>query len=66
MTPEFRKHELDIGSEFGNPLVCRKCVSNYLVAARNECGCREANAKAGLSADFERRIGERQVLTCAS
>ena len=59
MTPEFRLRELDIG-DLGHVLVCRKCVSDYFVAARNECGCREANAKAGQLADFERRVGERE------
>ena len=59
MTPEFRLRELDVG-DLGHVIACLKCCSDYRVAARNECGCREANAKIGQLADFERLVGERE------
>lgn len=58
MTPEFRRNEMNIGPR-DHVLVCRACVSNYRVAAANECGCRAANAAVGQSRDFEIRVGER-------
>lgn len=54
----FRRHELNIG-DLGHVLVCPRCVSDYHVARRNECGCRAANAAAGMQHDFEFRVGER-------
>ena len=59
MTPAFRSRESNIGP-LSHVLVCRDCVSDYRVAARNVCGCRQANAAAGMKHDFERRVGERK------
>lgn len=58
MNYEFRMHEMDIGNSIF--LCCHKCVSNYMVAARNECSCREENrAKSPAHyADFLARIDE--------
>lgn len=58
MTPEFRRIESNIGN-LGHVICCMKCVSDYRVAARNECDCRAANVAAGMKRDFELRVGER-------
>jgi len=56
MSPEFRARESDIGALVY--LCCLRCASDYSVAARGDCGCREANRAAGSLPAFLERIGE--------